>query len=1183
MTDQDTIIDEVRRLLVGPDPRPNATTLDVTATELRLAKRSPYVSIDGEEILRGQRPSQRYGVGILFHSPAEQESGDPAPEVEDIAEPDESEPDTEEGGPEEVGEPDQTLEAGADEGDEIVPHRSDPGYRPSAIGLSFLVQLKPRDELVITVSGGRYEYRRFSPDAVRFDDDTCPERDVELWQRHQVRVTARIGCSVFPDAGVATVPAQFPHPLQMEIQITVRPWRKGQHLLTVTLVNRAKRAMNDQCCLFQIGLQCEVHRDGNPVPAILPYPEQGGRSIVDEDAAVRLWYRNVPRFATGHGCAADWGPTKDGRVTRVFCEPLPVYRLPEVSPDIPGHAPQMQELADDKWREPLRSLVDAYERHLDGLSIEAVDSRYREAAAEQVQAAHGCLERMRAGLQCLDTNAVALRAFQLANQAMRLQQIAWRSKTRFAEQPNGARTHSFDSAYRSPTQGPTDGQEPAWRAFQIAFILMNLPDITCPDENNHDRMVVDLIWFPTGGGKTEAYLGLAAFAMLYERLITRDWRPHVQVLMRYTMRLLTAQQFQRTAGLICALEYLRNNVERGLGKAKFRVGVWVGSAMTPNKRKDASNVVDSMEKGQSPEATLFVHNRCPWCAAEVGRVMRTGSTGRIILGVQSDNSDATLRCSDRDCPFYSSGLPLDVVDEHIILNRPSLIIATVDKFAQLPKKPELRALFGIGNDGHRDAPPPNLVIQDELHLITDALGSMVGAFEPLLHGLCAYDDGTPPKIVCSTATVRTYKSQVRSLFGRDKVALFPPPELAPGSSFFAPYRRDQSNKVLRGKAYVGVFGSGFPSFQTSESRTMAALLQAPLALPDDLDESDRRDPYWTLVGFFSSIRELAVTHTLARTQIAEALKSIQWWRDLSFGSGDVRSRYLNVRELTARRKGSDLSRAFAELELHRATGNAMDLCLATSIVEVGIDVGRLSLMCIVGQPKQFSTFIQATGRVGRRHPGVVVTLYDHTRARDRSIYEHFRSVHERLHASVEPTSLTPFASPVQERAVAAVVAAAARLLSPRDGLAADPRRVAPDALKYIEGRIPDIAAIAVEPEGLCWFIGYLLDWVQRSDPDEVPRLQAMLRRRLKEWREWQRPTWHCWSVQFDPTQHDPMMLDADPMTGERERAIRWYVPNSMRDVDRESQLWIRRDMVPAIPGENDEAFPRQEISVDETR
>lgn len=1182
MTDQETIISELERLLVGPDLRPNASTIDLSARPLRLATYSPYRSADGEEILRGVRPSQRYGVGILFPMPDDEGSSvEPSAAADDLVAADDSEPTAASDALDEVDPTEGAFQPDVDEGDEIVPHAHEWRYRPCTLGLSFLVEALPADELVITVSGGRYEYIRRPPEDVLLEDGTSPKRHVQFWRRHAVSVTASVAIGVVSSLKAVSVPAEFPDPLQLQISVIGRPWPAGLCLLTVTLINRAPRADNDQRCLFQARMSCEIHRNGKPQPAIVPYPERETHVISDEDASLNLWYRDVPRFATGHGCPADWDATSPDRASRVFAAPMPVYRLPEIAPDIGGHAPEMMLLAGAGWRAPIQDLVNAYEQHLGGLDLDAVPECHKQAAEEQLCCARECLERMRRGLECLDNDPLALKAFSLANEAMRLQQIAWRYKTREFTGMDGS-SPAFSAPYRSPTKGPEDGREPRWRAFQIAFILMNIPCITRPEEAFRDLRQVDLIWFPTGGGKTEAYLGLAAFAMLYSRLRDTEEPSYVHVLMRYTMRLLTAQQYQRAAGLICALECLRNRAASALGETPFRLGIWVGSAMTPNTRRDAVKIVKDLRGGRRSDRTLFVHSRCPWCAAEVGEPVKLGDAW-VILGVKSDDRDATLRCSDKRCPFHQEGLPMEVVDESIVECRPSLVIATVDKFALLPKKPELRALFGIGNDGHREAPPPKLIIQDELHLITDALGSMVGAFEPLLHALCEFEWLTPPKIVCSTATIRTYRSQVRRLFGREEVALFPPPELTLGGSFFAPYRRDDAGQVVRRKAYVGIFGAGFPSFQTSESRTLAALLQAPMVLPGGSDTGNRRDPYWTVVAFFSSIRELAVTHTLARTQVADSLNLFARWRGLAWASGEMRSRFLNVPELTARRKGSELTRAFTELEKTCSSDGAVDLCLATSIVEVGIDIGRLSLMCVVGQPKQFSTFIQASGRVGRQHPGVVVTLYDHTRARDRSVFEHFRAVHERLYASVEPTSITPFALPVQERAVAAVLAAAARLLAPYGGLSDSPRKVAPNALQDLEERLPAVEAPVAGLEALCWFIAYLCEWVEKTDPEELPQLRDMLRRRLREWREWQRSTWHCWKFLFDAAKDDPQMLDADPMAGERDRAIRWYVPNSMRDVDSESQLWIRSDIAPAIPGDNDDMFPREGVAADATR
>src|SRR5690606_20031614 len=141
------------------------------------------------------------------------------------------------------------------------------------------------------------------------------------------------------------------------------------------------------------------------------------------------------------------------------------------------------------------------------------------------------------------------------------------------------------------------------------FILMNLRSIVIPSEE--DREVVDVIWFPTGGGKTEAYLGLAAFVILFRRISDPSSRGTV-VLTRYTLRLLTAQQYQRAASLICALEYLRRRNPVELGDHPFTIGLWVGSGLTPNTEADAVRLLQRMLR-EGGRDNPFVLLSCPWC------------------------------------------------------------------------------------------------------------------------------------------------------------------------------------------------------------------------------------------------------------------------------------------------------------------------------------------------------------------------------------------------------------------------------------------------------------------------------------------------------------------------------------------------------------------------------------------
>ena len=495
--------------------------------------------------------------------------------------------------------------------------------------------------------------------------------------------------------------------------------------------------------------------------------------------------------------------------------------------------------------------------------------------------------------------------------------------------------------------------------------------------------------------------------MFYRRLADPE-DVGVDVLMRYTLRLLTAQQFQRAGALICAMEHLRLT-DGDLGDNRFTIGIWVGSSVTPNDRAEARVVLRRLNRGDSYAENKFVVLRCPWCAAQMGEIKSTGRKQRNaprVAGYVERDRTVVLCCPDQTCEF-AGGLPIHVIDEDIYDDPPTLVIGTIDKFAMLAWRPEARALFGIGTDGRRCVSPPNLVIQDELHLISGPLGSLAGLYEPLIDELCTDrrdDRNCRPKIVTSTATIRRSEQQIRGLYGRTRSVLFPPHGLDADDSFFAQYAREPNGKLKPGRLYVGVHGPGLGSLQTAQVRTFAALLQAPSSL-----DREEQDPWWTLAVFFNSLRELGTSLSLLQSDIPDYLKVLR--NRLGLRPEDVR-RLWNVLELTGRLRNDEIPKAMEELEIPTSgSRRAVDICLASSIVEVGIDIDRLSLMAVVGQPKTTSQYIQVTGRIGRKwweRPGLVATIYSASKPRDRSHFEKFRTYHERLYAQVEPTSVTPF-------------------------------------------------------------------------------------------------------------------------------------------------------------------------------
>jgi hypothetical protein len=697
----------------------------------------------------------------------------------------------------------------------------------------------------------------------------------------------------------------------------------------------------------------------------------------------------------------------------------------------------------------------------------------------------------------------------------------------------------FSFSGRPPASEPGDGRG-KWRPFQIAFFLAVLESVA--DRGSEHRETVELIFFPTGGGKTEAYLAVAAFSMFLRRL--RD--PHdagTEVLMRYTLRLLSAQQFLRASSLVCAMEEMREQLPE-LGEDQFSIGIWVGSSSTPNKRTSAIEKFNRLaDGGDNP----FLLLRCPWCNAEFGPVgeRRTGRGGRKkkipVAGYRPNQGRFQFSCSDSRCHFYHRPLPVFVVDEDIYDQRPTLVIGTVDKFAMLAWRPKARALFGIGADGARVCSPPGLVVQDELHLISGPLGSMAGLYEAVIEDLCTDDRAgrrVRPKIVASTATIRRYGEQVRNLYGRRESRLFPPHGLSADDSFFATWAKEEDGSLQPGRRYVGVHGPGLGSMQTVQVRTASAILQAPMDLP-----AGGRDPWWTCLTFFNSLRELGNTLTLLQADIPAYLGGV----NLRDGLDRDRQRWpRRTLELTSRLFDDQIPKAIAGLQIEAGSPGCVDVCLASSIIEVGVDIERLSLMTVVGQPKTTSQYIQVTGRVGRRwweRPGLVVTLYGAAKPRDRSHFERFRSYHERLYAQVEPTSVTPFALPVLERAVHAALVTYVRQRGPeRQDPLPFPDKLAHAAADLLRERAAAIGGI---------------------DTGDLDRIIA---RRLREWTTSERDKWDA-----NPDFGDPgrgLLRFPGTAVPPETRQLTWQTPSSMRDVDSNCKIEVTTLYAAAARAEN---------------
>lgn len=857
-----------------------------------------------------------------------------------------------------------------------------------------------------------------------------------------------------------------------------------------------------------------------------------------EDAHLRLLYRNERRYASGRNIAVHAEVEPDERLAHALRTTwIPAYDVPEtVAPTegLGGVEFGMDALADfadpqqtpdpARLRGALDPLVSGYRAWLDTQARQIPDlpTELRPAARSAVQTARHAADRVATGIRLLGDpsqpgHAQARQAFAFANRAMADQ----RRRTTLGKLRT-ERGLGYDEALAEVLREGPDAA--TWRPFQLAFVLLNLPSLADPahvERVSDRRATVDLLFFPTGGGKTEAYLGLTAFTFAIRRLQgtvgggpngtdARDGSAGVAVLMRYTLRLLTAQQFQRAAALVCAAELIRQADPGTWGDEPFRIGLWVGRGVSPNWYADAKKQVnDAKAVGSGKRVNALQTLACPWCGTQLNghtSLHPDDALGRVLLFCERAEGDGACPFSARRTP---EGLPIVTVDEEIYRLAPSLVVATVDKLAQLPWRGFAGILFGrVGarceRHGYRHADldvrtgctgkshtpkgklpkavtvpvtrlrPPDLIIQDELHLISGALGTTVGLFESAVNELCSWPVTTATgervltsaKIVASTATTRRAAQQVLGVFGKG-LAVFPPQVTSIADTYFS--RQLETSQANPGRRYLGLCAHGV-RLKSAQIRLAEILLLAGQTAFDRFGEA--ADPYLTLVGYYNATRELAGMRRYMDDDIATRVRSHGTPKGLS---NRLRGRdLLAVQELTSRISSGDISAVLRQLELpfdedfdtmarreavaedyrdtrrelkqgeqldallhpvtqryyerRRRGAVPIDVVLATSMLQVGVDVSRFGLMVVTGQPKNTAEYIQATSRVGRdrRRPGLVLTLYNWSRPRDLAHYEDFEHYHATFYRQVEALTVTPFTRRALDRGTAGTLVAAIR-------------------------------------------------------------------------------------------------------------------------------------------------------------
>jgi hypothetical protein len=1059
-----------------------------------------------DEVLTTDAPVTAYPVGVLYpqdvaEARAGQRQNDDEPGDELDREGAEDGLDT----PMELSSP-GTEEGGSELGVSFANQR-----RPSSMGMTFAVDTAVAPQIVVHIDAARYEpedeHGRPVVKARRAASRTT-EQQAERWRRRVLTLAPQVVDLVGSEGGDRRLPL---HTDGLELRVRVRQPAAGKSVVsvTVTLVNtaRAKRGeLSDAASYYQPVLR--IVGDAKEGPPFVERP--GPIGIADDERSLgRLLYRHVPTFAVGHGCSArwDWTPppvgavgSERGAVAELRTEFLPTHEvlLTDSNPDIDASALGMNTLATgsvDEVCAALHGLLDQYDAWIEARRGELAalsGTDLADVAGNQVEACAEAAGRMRSGVELLAKEPKVFQAFCLANEVMASQQAQslW---------------------VRRGRNGTPDLDEGQWRPFQISFMLLCIGGIANSEDT--DRGIADLLWFPTGGGKTEAYLGLIAFTAFLRRLRDPENGGGVTVLMRYTLRLLTLQQFERASTLICAMEIVRRRRPDDLGAEPISIGMWVGASATPNRLGDAADSLTELrrEPGRSLEKMNPVQlHRCPWCGTALDHRAYSVDAVQLLMRVV---------CPDPGCEFSSGdGLPVHLVDESVYGHHPTLIIATVDKFASMPWNSDCAHIFNR-QDGSLQL-PPELIVQDELHLISGPLGTLTGLYETAVDELA-----NRPKVIASTATIRRAGDQGRALFDRD-VRQFPPSGLDARDSWFA---REAPRTQKATRQYVGLLATG-TSQATLLVRAYAMLLHRARTAQT---AQEVRDAYFTLVGYFNSLRVLAAAELQVNDDVHDRLKFL--------GDRDGLAAANSIREpveLSSRAGASDIPRRLKQVERRLPDPDTADVLLATNMISVGVDIDRLGLMAVMGQPQTTAEYIQATSRVGRAHPGLVAVLLNPARSRDRSHYEGFLSFHGALYREVESSSVTPFSPRSRDRGLHAVLVALVRMLIPeaRDNKSARDiedfhERITSEVLPILMARVTSVARSA----------------------DEVANTRAEALRFVEWWRDRADSVRNL--VYRSGPAKEPSLLSGFLDTG---RDPGWETQWSLRDVDAESTLFLER-------------------------
>jgi len=889
---------------------------------------------------------------------------------------------------------------------------------------------------------GFKSYHNLADSSAKYFIDYLEKLIGRSWKRQDIQISKIVELENTSECIVLNLPDKRHKELSIGYNLKTYDF-KGRKYVKVQLVNISKAHPRNkysnkneklnQKCIFQSKIDIISLN-------ILPYKGRTENFQFDEEAhQLNFTYRKIKSFGIGHNCAVDWYSDKPTKVSTTFS---PYVEISDVKSDFDylndsriNATLDLRNLSvfglpKNQNIENLRYFITLYEDWIKTQTEESDSLPVNEKliAKKILDKQNSNLKRLKEGVSLLEDERIYY-AFQIANTAMYMQLITsndkdfgkYEKELDAVDESVNYKSYQFFVSYDADErmQKGKIKFKPRYRPFQLAFILLNIEGIVHPNGKSR-KEIVDLIWFPTGGGKTEAYLAVTAFSIIWRRMNNIEGYQGTTVIMRYTLRLLTAQQFERASRLIMALEFLRKQPEfnKILKDEPISIGLWVGMASTPNKLEIAKNKLEDIDRecdkpdGNPHDKNTFQISSCPWCGTKI--ISKKSDTWNY--GFECSKNDFKIFCLNQKCAFHDR-IPVQVIDEVLYRHPPTILFGTVDKFAMLSWQ---EGAFNFFNSHNPTALPPDLIIQDELHLLAGPLGSITGIFESVIE-LLSTKNGISPKILASTATTRNTDLQVERLYGNREVNIFPASGINQNDSFFA---KEETAKSRR--RYLGFMPTGKSNLDT-QLQIIAHLLVARLEVFAYRDTKDIINHYWTIVSYYNSLKDVGRVNNKVGDEITTFTAFLQNRLASLFPNNieDYRFNYLGIntrtKELTSRIQSEKIKETLVEIEREftdkrffedehgrKYLNDIVDLVLATNMISVGIDISRLNLILINGMPKNIAEYIQASSRIGRNTKGLAITLYDPNRAREKSHFENFKTFHQSFYKTIEPLSITPF-------------------------------------------------------------------------------------------------------------------------------------------------------------------------------